>query len=116
MSLDADRAPRLSAVLGERFGVGDLAFAFDAGGVARRKRRDQPLDPVADLEREMGCDRAGQGANVLRGDLARPLQQSWVLRLAHPPPPIFASSARLSISACCPSSIASWSPITQTWL
>src|SRR3954451_13262560 len=113
---DPHRPARLAAVLGELFERGDPALAFDAGGMAGGQRRDQSLDPVADLKGEVGGGGAGQDADVLRGHLGRPPQQLGVLGLAHRLPPIFASSARASISACCPTSMASWSPITQTWL
>ena len=43
-------------------------------------------------------------------------EQLRALGLAHGPPPILVSSARLSISACWFTSMASWSPITHTWL
>src|SRR5215213_2668970 len=116
MVAEPHRAARLAAVLGQLLECGDPSFAFDSGRVARGQRRDQPLHPIADLKREMGGDGAGKGADVLRGDLLVAAQQARVLGLAHHPPPIFASSARLSISACCATSMASWSPITQTWL
>src|SRR5215204_1391229 len=116
MSVDPDRAARLAAVLGELLERGDLALAFGPRGMAGGQSGDQALDPVADLEREMRGRGARQGADVLRGHRPGPSQQLRVLGLAHQSPPIFASSARLSISACCPTSMASWSPITQTWL
>src|SRR5215204_2120300 len=116
MPVDSDRAARLAAVLGQLLERGDLALAFGSGRMARGQGGDQALHPVAHLQREMGGDGAGQRPDVLRGDLTGPPQQAGVLGLAHRVPPIFASSARPSISACCPTSMASWSPITQTWL
>ena len=91
--------------LASSFELGDLALAFDAGRVAGRQRRDQALNPVADLKGEVRGDGAGKGADVLRGHLGGAAQQLRVLGLAHHLPPIFASSARASISACCPTSM-----------
>ena len=84
--------------------------------VVGRQRLDQAADPVADLQREVGGGGAGEGADVLGGDLVAPAEQLGVLGLAHSSPPILASSASSSTSACWFTSIASWSPITQTWL
>src|SRR3954452_6749312 len=116
MSLRSHRAPWLAAVPGELLELGDPALALDPGRVAGGERRDQALNAVAHLEGEVRGDGAGQGADVLRGHLRGAPEQLRVLGLAHPLPPIFASSARASISACCPTSMASWSPISQTWL
>src|SRR3954447_16315029 len=116
MPAHSHRAARLAAVPGELFELGDPAFALDPGRVARRERCDQALNPVAHPQGEMGGDGARQRTDVLRGHVGGSPEQPRVLGLAHPRPPIFASSARASISACCPTSMASWSPITQTWL
>ena len=64
------RAARVAGVAGELGEPGDLALALDPGGIVRRERRDQALDPVADLKREVGRRRAGERADVLDGDLA----------------------------------------------
>src|SRR5215510_8209816 len=112
---DSQRPARVAAVLGELFELGDPAFAFEAGGVLGRQRLDQAADAVTDLQREVGGGGAGEGADVLRRDL-RLGQQLRVLGLAHSPPPILASSASSLTSACWFTSIASWSPITHTWL
>src|SRR5262249_22265668 len=112
---DAEPLPGLAAVLGQVLEPGDLAFAFDPGRVALGERRDQAADPVSDLQREVGDDGAGEGADVLRRQLLGAAEQLGVLGLAHSAP-ISASSASSFASACCFTSIASWSPITQTWL
>src|SRR6476646_4936226 len=112
---DSQVAPRLAAVLSQVLQLGDLALAFEASGMAGRKRLDQPEDAIADLQSEVRCSGAGKGSDVLRGNGVRPGEQLGVLGLAHCPP-IFASSASASISLCSFTEIASWSPITQTWL
>src|SRR6476660_6618307 len=112
MPADAHRAARVAAVLRQRLELGDLALAFEPRRMVHRERLDQPPDPVAYLQREVRRRSADQGANVLGGELRCPPEQRRVLCLAHGPlPPILASSARLSISACCSTDIASWSPI-----
>src|SRR5258707_1156832 len=114
--LDPQRPAGITAVLGEVFEAGDRALAFESGGVLGRQRLDQAADTVADLEREVRGGGAGQGADVLRRDLMRLGQQLGALGLAHRSPPILASSASSLTSACWFTSIASWSPITHTWL
>src|SRR5436305_9865514 len=113
---EPEAAARLAAVLRELFQPGDLPLAFHPRRVPGRQGLDQAADAVADLQREMRGDRTGEGADVLGGDLLGPAQELGVLRLAHSPPPIFVSSASSFTSACWTTSIASWSPITQTWL
>src|SRR4051794_29164046 len=113
---DPEAVARLAAVLGELLEAGDLAFAFHPGGMAGGQGLDQAADAVADLQREVGRGGTGEGADVLRGDLLAAAEQLRVLRLAHDPPPIFASSASAFTSACSATPIASWSPITQMWL
>src|SRR5215207_11279905 len=113
---DPEGAARVAAVLGELLEAGDLTLAFAPGGVLGRQRLDQAADAVADLQREVGGGGAGEGADVLRRDPLRLGQQLRVLGLAHSLPPILASSASLLTSACWFTSIASWSPITHTWL
>ena len=61
--------PRVAGVARELGEPRDLALALDPGRVVRRERRDQALDPVADLKREVGRRRAGERADVLDGDL-----------------------------------------------
>src|SRR4051794_4397660 len=111
-----EAVPRLAAVAGELFQPGDLALAFDPGRVAGRQRLDQAADAVADLKCKVGGDGTGEGADVLDRDLLLAAEQLGVLRLAHSSSPIFASSASSLTSACWSTPIASWSPITQTWL
>src|SRR5215212_5045896 len=113
---EPEAVARLAAVLGELLEASDLLLALDPRRVAGRQRLDQAADAVADLQREVGRDGAGEGADVLDGDLLRLPQQLGVLGLAHSPPPIFASSASSFTSACWATSIACWSPTTQTWL
>ena len=62
---DPEAVAGLAAVSGELFQAGDLALAFDPRRVAGGQRLDQAADPVADLQREVGGDRAGEGADVL---------------------------------------------------
>ena len=62
---DAQRAARVAAVLGQVLEPGDLALAFEPGGVAGGQRLDQAADPVADLQREVRGGGAGEGADVL---------------------------------------------------
>src|SRR3954447_9342996 len=97
---DPEAVARLAAVLGELLEAGDLPFAFEPRRVLRGQRLDQAADPVADLQREVGGDRAGEGANVLGRDLLRLVEQLRVLGFAHSPPPIFVSSASSFTSAC----------------
>src|ERR1700709_446521 len=113
---EAERAAGVAAVLGQLFQLGDLALAFQSGRVLGRQRLDQAADAVADLQREVGGGGAGEGADVLRRDRLGPGQQLGGLGLAPSPPPILASSASSLTSACWFTSIASWSPITHTWL
>src|SRR5215218_1749904 len=113
---EPEAVARLAAVLRERFQPGDLALAFGPCRMVGRQRLDQAADAVADLEGEVGGDGPGEGTDVLDRDLSGVAQQLGVLRLAHSPPLIFASSASSSTSACWSTPIASWSPITQTWL
>src|SRR4051812_47589980 len=113
---EPEAGARLAAVLGELFEADDLPLAFPPRRVVCRQRLDQAPDAVADLQREVRGHRAGEGADVLGGDLLRLPQQLRILRLAHSPPPIFASSASSFTSACWATAIASWSPTTQTWL
>src|SRR6476646_1750756 len=113
---DPEAVPRLPAVAGELFEAGDLALAFDPRRMVGRQWLDQAADAVADLQGEMGGDGAGEGADVLDRDLLLAAEQLWVIRRAHSSSPIFASSASSLTSACWPTAIASWSPITQTWL
>src|SRR5690242_775067 len=112
---DPEAVAGLATVAGELFEAGDLALAFGPGGVTVGQRLDQAADAVAHLQREVRGDGTGEGADVLRGDLLA-AKQLGVLGFAHSPPPIFASSASSSTSACWLTSIASWSPTTQTWL
>src|SRR6186997_89324 len=114
--LDPERVPGLAAVLGELLEAGDLAFAFEPRRVPVGQRLDQAANAVAHLQREVWGDGAGEGADVLRGDLLRSPEQLGVLGLAHSPPPILASSASSFTSACWETLIASSSPINQTWL
>src|SRR5215203_2066453 len=102
----------LAAVAGELFQAADLALAFGPRRVPCRQRLDQTADAVAHLEGEVGRDGAGEGADVLRGDLLA-AEQLGVLGFAHSPAPILSSSASSFTSACWFTSIASWSPITQ---
>src|SRR5215218_3479671 len=90
---DSERPARLAAVLGKLFEAGNLALAFDPGGVLCRQRRDQAADAVADLQREVRGGGAGERADVLGRDLGSLLQQFGVLGFAHCSPPILASSA-----------------------
>src|SRR5689334_6742969 len=113
---DPEALARLAAVLRKLFEPGDLALAFFARRVVGRQRLDQPADAVPHLQGEVRGHRAGEGADVLRRDLLFLPEQLWVLGFAHSPPPIFASSASSFTSACWSTLIASWSPITQTWL
>ena len=113
---DSHRPAWVAAVLGELLELGDLALPFGPGWVVGRQRLDQSADAVADLEREMGGGGAGEGADVLGADRVLGSEELGALGLAHGSPPIFASSASWSISACWFTSMASWSPITQTWL
>src|SRR5690348_13147272 len=103
---DPEPVARLAAVPGQLFQPGDLALAFDPRRVTLRQRRDQAADAVADLQREVRRDGAGEGADVLRGQLLRASQQLGVLRLAHGSR-ILASSARSFTSACWSTEIAS---------
>src|SRR5690348_9691885 len=96
---DPEAVARLAAVLGELFEAGDLPLAFDPGRVPGGQGLDQAADAVADLQREVRGDRAGEGADVLGGDLFRLPQQLGVLGLAHSPPPICVSSANSFTSA-----------------
>jgi len=63
-------ASRLARVLGERVQPFDLALALDPRRLSGGKRGDQALDPVADLKREVGGRRAGEGADVVDRYLA----------------------------------------------
>jgi hypothetical protein len=58
--LESERVARLAAVLGELFEAGDLALSFQARRVVGGQRLDQAADPVADLQREVRGDRAGE--------------------------------------------------------
>jgi hypothetical protein len=114
--LDSEGAAWLAAVVGELLQAGDLPFAFEADRVVGREALDQPRDPVADLQREVGGRRAGEGADVLDRDALPAAEQLWVLRLAHSSLPIFANSATSLTSACCSTLICPVSPMTHTWL
>src|SRR3954469_16132849 len=111
-------ATRLATVAGEFLQLGDLPLPLDPRRVFGGQRADQPPDPIADLEGEVGGGGAGQRPHVLDRHLVLGREQLGSLRLAHgfPRGPIFASSARSSIAACWLTLIASWSPITHTWL
>jgi hypothetical protein len=76
---DSQGAAGVAAVLGEVLEAGYFAFAFEPGRVLRGERLDQAADPVADLEREVGGGGAGEGADVLGGDLVCLAQQLRVL-------------------------------------
>src|SRR5215218_2439443 len=113
---DPESAAGLATVLGQLFELGNPALAFQPGRVRGRQGLDQAADAVADLQREVGGGGAGEGADVLGRHRLPLTKQLGVLGLAHSPPPILASSVSSSTSACCCTSIASWSPITHTWL
>src|SRR3954447_5223465 len=97
---DSELVARLAAVLGELLEPGDLLLAFQPRRVPGGQRLDQAADAVADLQREVGGDRSGEGADVLDRDLLAAAEQLGVLRLAHSSLPIFASSASSLTSAC----------------
>jgi hypothetical protein len=48
----------------------DLALALDSGRVVGGKARDQALEPVSDLKREVRYRGAGESAHVLDRDPA----------------------------------------------
>src|SRR5690348_13458066 len=98
--LDSEPAPRLAAVLGQPLELGDLPLAFASSRVVCRQRLDQAPDPVPHLQREVGGGGTGEDAHVLDRHVVRRRQQPWALGLAHFSPPILASSASASISAC----------------
>src|ERR1700760_3483217 len=79
----ADAVPGLAALLGDLQEADHLLLALDAGGAALRQALDQPGDPLADLEREVGGDRSREGTNVLDGRLAAWGEAVWALVLAH---------------------------------
>ena len=67
----AGPAPRGSPECWRELGQpGDLALALGARGVTFGKAGDQLLDPVSDLQREVGGGGPGERAHVLDGDLA----------------------------------------------
>ena len=109
----------------------DLALRLDASGMIGRKRLDETPDPIADLERKMGCRRADEGADVLHGDLAqetiRPLGFAYgfvsVLgssSVGKPtlPVPSWIGAISSSSSTCAwnPTLIAFASPASHAWL
>src|ERR1700744_3399556 len=114
--LDPEGVARLATGVGDLLEAGDLSFACEPHRVAGREGLDQAFDPIADLQREVGGGRTGQGTDVLDRDALGPAEQLWVLRLAHSLVPIFASSAISLTSACCPTLICPVSPTIQTWL
>ena len=61
-------AARVARVAGELLEARDLPLALHPHRVAGGQPVDQALDPVADLEREVGRRRTGEGANVLDRD------------------------------------------------
>src|ERR1051325_11138376 len=113
---DPQGAARVAAVVGEGLEPRDRLLPLDPRRVVGGQRLDQAADAIADLEREVGGGGPGEGADVLRRDLVGRRQQVRVLGLAHGSPPILATSASSFTFACCLTSIASWSPITHTWL
>ena len=118
MVADPHRSARVAAVLGELLELGDLALAFDPGRVAGGSGSISRWIRLRTWRAKWGVEgpaRARMSSAVSSVPLAP--EQGRVLGLAHGSfPPILASSARLSISACCPTPIAPSSPITQTWL
>jgi hypothetical protein len=61
--------------------AGSLALALEAGGMIGRQGRDQPLDTVADLQREVGRGGTGERPYVIDRDLTG--QAVRALALAH---------------------------------
>lgn len=70
-------------MLGKLLEPGDRAFTLGPCRVIFRQGGDQAPDPVADLQREMGGDGTGQGADVLDSDLAGRVEQLGALGFAH---------------------------------
>jgi hypothetical protein len=70
----------------------DLALALDAGGMILGQAGDQPRDPVADLQREVGGGGARELTDVLDGDLVLGPEALGMLGLAQGLTPALRSS------------------------
>ena len=69
-TLRPEALARLAAVIGELLEHRDLALALDPDGMSLGQRLDQALDPLADLQREVGCRGPGELADVVDRRLA----------------------------------------------
>ena len=118
--------------------AGDLALALEASRGDRPERRDQALDPIADLKREVGVE-GPASARLSSAVISRPPRRSGALSLIaawsscslprarrdRPPRPARARCRALWTGAISSQlvhlglevrSIAVGSPISQTWL